>query len=695
MRISALARHLPLLLAFTSPALLLAQFQQPTSEELKMTDDPKAPGAAAVYLNVEQVINDPYHYQTFYARIKVLTEKGKELATVEIPYERGNFSVVSIEARTIHADGKVIPLTGKPEDLLIAKIIDKKGDYSLLQPTPTFQFNRKVFTLPSVEVGSILEYRYRIQYDEGHVSYPHWDIQRPYFVRHAHYHFVPFMGFLPGYDNMTAMHLEDDHDNILDRLYNWSSLPADMTIKPNAAGQYTFDLNDIPPIPDEESMPPIKNVLYHVYFYYVNGASVRDYWINESKRWSREVDHFAEPSQSIKNAVAGLIALTDTDLDKAKKLYKAVQALDNTDYSRKKTESEMKQLHLKTAKRAEDTWAQKSGTSEDIALLYLAMLRAAGLTAYDMKVVDRNRATFSPGYLNFDQLDDDIVFVTIAGKEILLDPGEKMCPFQTVNWNHSGASGLRQSAEGPNISTSPLLLYTANTLMRGGDLNLDAQGAVTGDLQFVLTGQKALYWRQAAIENDLDEIKKQFNHYELESIVPEGVEAHVDHFLALDDPDANLIAYVTVHGTMGAATSKRLMLPAFFFETRGGHPFVNQEKRLMPVDMHYAEQVHDQITYHLPPGLTVEGAPQDNKIAWLPHAILNVKTVTAPGQITISRQLSRAFTIAKASEYQDLRGFYQKVAASDQEQLVLAKSAPASPAPAPASAPAPPAPKGN
>jgi hypothetical protein len=33
--------------------------------------------------------------------------------------------------------------------------------------------------------------------------------------------------------------------------------------------------------------------------------------------------------------------------------------------------------------------------------------------------------------------------------------------------------------------------------------------------------------------------------------------------------------------------------------------------------------------------------------------------------------LSFAFTLSKPDEYQDLRGFYQKVAAADQEQLVL------------------------
>jgi hypothetical protein len=110
-----------------------------------------------------------------------------------------------------------------------------------------------------------------------------------------------------------------------------------------------------------------------VLFYYSSSSSGQEYWISEAKRWSKEVDHFAEPSKSIREAVNGLIAPGDSDLDKAKKLYKAVQALDNTDFSRKKGSVELKQLGLHVAKRAEDTWSQKSGSSEDITLLYLAM----------------------------------------------------------------------------------------------------------------------------------------------------------------------------------------------------------------------------------------------------------------------------------------------------------------------------------
>jgi hypothetical protein len=688
MRISAFVRHLPLFLAFTSPAFLLAQFQQPTGEELKMTADPKAPGAAAVFLNVEEVTDNQLHFYSFYARIKVLTEKGKDLASVTIPYEFSDYEVTSIKARTIHSDGSVIPLAGKPEDLLISKTTDKKGDQS--------QLNRKVFTLPSVEVGSILEYRYEVRYGSSTVTTPRWVIQRPYFVHKAHYAFIPFTTSIQGSHAAMTHTLTYPNGDVAQFIVWWPILPPGVSVKMDSAGRFSVDLTDIPPQPDEEYMPPVESTVYKVYFYYSSAANDKEFWASKARIWSKEVDRFAEPSKPIKDAVAGLIAPTDSDLDKVKKLYKAVQALDNTDFSRNKTESEMKRLKLKAAKHAEDTWAQKSGSSQDIALLYLAMLRAAGFTAYDMKVVDRSERVFALGYLNFDQLDDDIIFVNVAGKGMLLDPGEKMCPFQTLHWKHSASTGILQDDKDRTLSGTAEQPYTTNRIVRAGDITIASQGEITGHLSIIMSGQEALYWRQTALRNDPDELKKQFDRGRVESLVPEGVEAHIDHFLGLDNPDTNLIAFVDVKGSLGTATSKRLLLPAFFLETRGKQPFVAQEKRAQPVDMRYGNVVSDQITYHLPDGFTVEGIPQDAQIPWAGHANFVTKAVSAPGKITIARSLATAFTFAKPEEYQDLRAFYQKVAAADQAQLVLAKSAPA---PAPGSTPAspatPPAPNGN
>jgi hypothetical protein len=645
------------------PALALAQFQPPTQDELKMTSDPKAPGAAAIYLNVEEIANDPLHFQSVYMRIKVLAEKGKELATVEIPYARGRHNITNIRGRTIHADGTIIPLVVKPEDLLVAKA----GDAS---------YGKKVFTLPSVEVGSILEYFYDERYDDDHFSSPSWEIQREYPVRKARYVFTPFKGFMPGSQNATSMYLIDENGNPVNTLLWWPVLPQGLTVKADAQGHYKLEVTDIPATPNEEWMPPEFSFRYKVLFYYKNAHTSQEFWSDEYKRWSRGLDRFAEPSPRIHEAVSGIIAPEDSELDKAKKLYKAVETLDNTDYSRKKTQSELKQLKLKEAKHAEDTWAQKSGNSEDIALLYLAMARAAGLKATASKVVNRERGLFDPRYLEASQLDDTLVILTIAGKSIELDPGEKMCPFGTVNWYHSYASGLGQAGDANHFTTSNGSSYPSNKITRFADISVDTQGTVNGSIRIQMTGQDALRWRQMDLRNDEAEVKKSFDQW-LEPSIPEGITAHVDRFLGLDDPESILLAVIKVEGSLGAATAKRLMLPGFFFETRSAHPFVSVEKRLTDVDMHFGNIMNDQVTYQFPAEMSVEGAPATARIAWEGHEILSTKSVPSPGKVVIVRVLTRAFTYATAAEYQDLRGFYQKVAASDQQQLVLTLAAPA------------------
>jgi len=669
MRNSGLARALFLFLACSIPTLLPAQFegqfQTPTPEELKMTVDPRAPGAAAVYLNVEETTNDELHYKTVYARIKVLEEKGKELATVQVGYLKEGWSVSDIKARTIHSDGTIVPLEGKPDELLIAK-------------TGNFEVDRKVFNLPSVEVGSILEYRYRVRYDDRAVSSPAWEIQRRYFVHKAHYSFTPFRSFRAaraGYGNYAREGFVSSGKDgrTLSQLVWWSLLPKDAAVQSEKDGSFILDVSDIPAAPREDWMPPVQSYLQQLEFFYAFTRDPQEFWAYETKEWSKEVDHFAEVSGPIREAVKGLTAPGDSDLDKAKKLYKAVQALDNTGFSRTKGKTEMKELNLKAAKRAEDTWSQKSGSKREIALLYLAMLRAAGLNASAMRVVDREKGVFNPNHLETRQLDDDLVVLSTGGKEIYLDPGEKMCPFQFVHWRHAGASGIRQGGAASVFATSPLLTYADNTAVRLGDLTLDEQGGVNGTLRFAMTGQRALDLRQEALRNDLDEVKKSFDR-QLESLLPTGVAAHVDRFAGLDDPDAQLLATVKVQGVLGTATAKRTMLPGFFFETHANHPFVEQENRQVAVDMRYPQKISEEMVYHLPAGMSVEAVPQETKIPWPDHALFSTRSASAPGKVTVSRIFSRGFTTLVPGEYKELRGFYQKVAASDRQQLVLTRA---------------------
>jgi hypothetical protein len=625
-----------LLLALSCSPHLSAQFQPPNPDELKMTADPKAPGADAVYLDVNELADRDNNFESVYARIKVLTEKGKELGTVELPYAKHVFNIADIKARTIQPDGTIVPLEGKPTDIVKTK-------------TKGFQVDRKVFNLPAVQVGSVIEYYYQLRYSANYVVNPYWEIQRPYFVHKAQYKCIS-CGFLQ----------------------RFSVLPPGVNIGKDHAGHPILELTDIPPAPKEEWTPPMGEMLYKVIFFGSFNTFGKPFWTYEGDRWSAGVNAYIEPSNSFRDVVKGLIQPGDSDLVKAKKLYKAVQSLENTDFTREKSEAERKKLKLKEINRAEDVWTQKSGTRTELALLYLSMLRAAGVVADAIRVVDRARGFFINEFYDYDQLDDTLVLATIDNKMIVLDPGEKMCPFQTVSWRHSLATGLAQTAMGSSIATTPSQSYSANTIQRSGQVTLDPHGAIDGNIRFLLAGQEALYWRQYALEHDDAEIKKNFDQW-IAKMVPDGVEAHIDQFAGLDDPETNLVAAVTVKGNIGTATSKRLLLPALLFASQSSHPFVEQDKRVTPVDMHYAEQITDSVTYVLPPGFTVESSPKPVKIPWQGHALLNIDFKSDPGKITVTRQLARGFTLAKAEEYPALHDFYQKVTTADQQQLTLTR----------------------
>jgi hypothetical protein len=121
---------------------------------------------------------------------------------------------------------------------------------------------------------------------------------------------------------------------------------------------------------------------------------------------------------------------------------------------------------------------------------------------------------------------------------------------------------------------------------------------------------------------------------------------------------------------MGAATGKRIFLPAVLFEA-GSKPRFASSKRENPIDLHYPYTVHDQVTVHLPTDMTVESVPKEATVPFAPHGDYVAKYAAKDNTFAYGRLMRVASPFYKAQEYQDLRGFYQKTNADDQEQVVL------------------------
>ena len=628
----------------------------PTPEELSMTSQPEVPGAAAVYLNREEMTDDQLHMFSIYVRLKVLTEKGKDYANVEINYanrsDGGGTSIGGIGGRTIHPDGKVIPFTGKPYDKLVEKLQGEKR-------------KAKVFTLPDVEVGSIIEYRYEIRYDDHYFIAPQWYIQSELFTRKAHYRWKP----------TDKQLVSSDERGQLTSSVAWTPiLPKDAELKTSrlpGEGQSTIELNikDVPPAPDEEYMPPISSLSYRVLFYYTPYRSGDDFWKNEGKHWSKVQDKFIGPESGVKAAVAQLVSGSDTQEQKLRKIYAAVMEMENTDFTHEHSAAEERSQGLKEARNTDDILARKRGDSDQLTELFIAMARAAGMKAYLMMVTNRDRHIFFKAYNSLNQLDDALALVNVDGKELVFDPGSRYCPYGQLAWKHTMAGGLRQTDSGTDTAYTPQPSWRLSLTSRVANLTMNDQGEVTGKIDLTYVGAPALTWRQIALRQDRATLEDRMLR-RVEEMLPAGLEVKVASIDKVTDYEQPLVASFTVKGAIGSGTGKRLLLPGDVFVSRAT-PTFSHDKRELAVYFEYPYLVKDAVRVNFPAGFTVESLPAGDSSIYLKSVQYVLKTESTPTSVTFRREFALVDILYPVEEYQALRSFYGKFETKDQESVVL------------------------
>jgi hypothetical protein len=635
-----------LLLSALSSTAFAAEWQQPTPEELKMTAEPSAPNADAIYLYREDLTDNKLHMEAVYVRMKILRDEGKKYADVELTGASRVFQITDIQGRTIHSDGTIIPFTGKPYEKLIVK-------------TKTLQYKAKVFSLPEVETGSILEYRYKLRFDDNRLLSPEWDVQHSLFVRKTHFHYIPT-------DHQVISSI--DKGSATSSIAYSQLLPKGSKVV-ETRGEFDLVVENVPGLPREEYEPPMEAFAYRVRFYYTSKRSAQEFWNSYGKSWSHDIDRFASSSSAINDAAKELTSGATTQDEKLTKLYDAVMKLDNTRYSREHSSDENRAEGVKQIKSAADVLALKRGSPDDLAMLFLALARAAGFHAEAMAVVNRDSDFFEQNYLDGDQFDDLIILVTVDGKERAFDPGERYATYGTLHWKHTLAGGLRQQDGHTALVESPSLGYKDTIVQRVADLHLAPDGAITGSATIICTGQRAMNWRQKALEGDEVALRKEFDD-QLQADLPPGLLVQTDHFLGLSDENSNLMVRMKVTGSLGTATGKRIFLPLSIFAAGTRDPFTSSHRE-EPIDLQYPFLEKDQVTLHLPAGFQVESVPSDARVD-LPQNAVYLSHAAADGQtITYTRNYVLANMLYDAKEYDKLKGFFDDVSNKDRAQAVL------------------------
>jgi hypothetical protein len=637
-------------LIFLAPMFAYNDWLPVTPEELKMTSIPQQPGAPAVELYREELYDDVAHTQSFYTRIKILTETGKKYADVQIPYESRFQDVSFVRGRTIQPDGSISPFEGKPLDRVL-----EKGDGR--------NWKVKSFAVPNAQVGSIIEYRYTRNYDNWWYFPPTWNLQGELFRVKEYFAFTPTAGGVA---------------------WTWRTAPNFPMPQRSVGGKLgafyervELMLTDVPAFVAEPDMPPANLFRYNVHFYYDSHRGKPDvFWKKEGKYWIKDVEHFTTKRAGLTEAVRAVVSPSDTPEQKARKIYAFVQSLQNLDFSPRRSEEEMKMLGLKDVRGVEDVLRQKMGDGEDLARLYLAMAREAGLNAHLMCIATRDdNSYFDEQYLNSDQLNHEIVALKLDSGLLYLDPGVRFCPFGLLFWKHADTRGLLQGdGKDAQLGDVPDSGYQDAWLVREAQLWLGSDGRLQGTVEVTYKGQRALVFRVQHWQTD-EAGKKKAIEDELKRMLPENAEVQLVNRPEWDS-DRDLVAKFKVSSPAASSAGHRVLLPLDIVE-HGHAPRFPLAEREYPVGFDYPWRTTDHFQLLLPQGFRVENLPAAVSEK-LPYAIYEVKVAEQGGQIEVLRDLVMSSIIFPKKQYSEIKSFFDKVKGGDDAEVLLKPSLTAS-----------------
>lgn len=380
--------------------------------------------------------------------IKILNYQGQRYANIAIPYSPGT-TVYHIQARTISPQGKIT-------------VLDKRNIFDVnLYPNFIFYSDQraKIFTLPALEPGSIIEYRYRLSI-KGRTLWHSWMFQDEIPTLHSRF---------------TLIHPSEWDLNF--RLYNMSLEPQVTSAPQGFKSTHVWDARDIPAMNPEIAMPARKEVLSYL--------SIAPVGINNWDNVAGWYDNLASPREKADQEIHKLAEeLTDGITENRQKLQRIYEWVrDNVRYIAVEIGIGGYQPHPAT-----EVLSHKYGDCKDMTTLLVSLAKAADIPVSPVLIstIQNGQAdTTLPSPFHFNHA---IAYYPATGDSgVWMDATEKGCPFGQLPWYDQGVPVLVVGHDGKGtIKVTPKSPAENNRADIHWEVNLNGDGSarVTGKTRF-------------------------------------------------------------------------------------------------------------------------------------------------------------------------------------------------------------------
>ncbi len=604
-----------------------------------LPDSSAYPDAGAVILldegSMEIFAGGEVGFSTFerHRIVRILNSRGHRYANVMIPY--GSTSAVqSIQARTRTRDGRVAPL--KEEDIF---------DVSLYPGFVFFSDQRaRLFTLPAVEDGATIEYRYRIQVRDR-AFWHSWVFQEDEPVLLSRFTLV-----------------KPAEWNLVSRSYGIPVEPAITTAPAGFKSRHVWELRNIPPLQAETAMPPGHEITARIALAPVGFVS----WTDVSAWYNEITAPRLKGGPLVRILADSLTRHTKDPSEQLRALFEWVR--DEIRYIAVEIGIGGFQPHF-----AEDIAAKRYGDCKDMVTLLCALAREMDIDVIPVLISTHQNGipdTLLPSPLQFNHL---IAFAPGTGTAgTWMDATDKSCPFGALPWYDQGVPVIPTRPHNEQtILLTPTLDPARNHSRLIWDMRLASDGSVTVRGEDVLSGSAASELREEMSVRDRREtgmwiealLAQRVPGGELDTFAVHGVKP-------VEDP---LTLSYAFHAPAFAQSrdSELVVRPGriagFLLDE-----YFRSADRQHPIRFRFGTAKDVELTFHLPPGWKLKDNRADSLRTPFGSGTWSIRK-SGTGFTLVIRHELRGDEVP-AGRYRDFKAFLDGMRRRDEQDLVFCNS---------------------
>lgn len=367
-------------------------------------------------------------------RIKILKEQGFKEADIKIHYYHDNNfeKLIDIDAVTYNLDetGKIIETKVDNKSIFRQKVDAKVSSLS--------------FTFPNVKVGTIIEYRYTVIRDDISLIDP-WIFQEDIPTQTSVFtiSFPEYFRFLT--NKYISLPLESKQDE------NTQTVALSGGNVKFKTEDLSFKMKQIPSLKEEPYMGARRDYLQRVEFQLSQFAPPNEAPIDMQNTWPRLVEHL------LSSELLGVQLKKNISLDpimQAKiKSCKTKSEIISTIYRIVQQKMSWNGVNDYYCESAKDCWAKNTGSTGDINIILLNILKEYGITAYPVLTSTRDHGKVYSAYPLLSQFNNLVVLAQSEEDVFVLNAADKFNPPGLIPYDVLGTEGFIVDKENMGFAT--------------------------------------------------------------------------------------------------------------------------------------------------------------------------------------------------------------------------------------------------